>query len=437
MVPKINPSLPATILISIFPLVHSGFAAPQGETSPRKDPTIRVSVDSMLVPVIVRDAQGRAIGNLTEEDFQVFDRGKLLKISGFTVETRVNIENIPSTNSPTASASGAAQSPTGASGAQVPPRCTVLVFDDMHLNEGDLMRAKAVGTKLLAAPLGKREAVAVVSMSGRNSGLTQNSAKLREAIAGLSVKNLYRKVGPSCPDIGYYEADLIRNKHDSAALENAIANYLSCSNSIGLTHDMAEHAVEGAATHELELGDQDARASLSFIGDLVLRMGLLPGRRTLVLVSPGFLAISPESMTETSSIFNQAAKANVTINTLDARGLYSTEIDAGDRGARSGLELLNGMATEHHRQTVERAGNVLGELADGTGGTYFHNSNDLQGGLQRLMAGPEYLYLLEFSLDGVKRDDSYHALSVKVNRADATVQARSGYFAPTTKKKGK
>lgn len=434
MVPRINASLPGTTLISIFLLAHSGIAAPQGETSPRKDPTIRVSVDSMLVPVIVRDAQGRAIGNLTKEDFQVFDRGKLLKISGFTVETRVNIENIPSTNSSTASGSGAAQSPTGT---QVPPRCTVLVFDDMHLSEGDLMRAKAVGTRLLAAPLGKREAVAVVSMSGRNSGLTQNSAKLREAIAGLSVKNLYRKVGPSCPDIGYYEADLIRNKHDSAALDNAIANYLSCSNSTGLTHDMAEHAVEGAATHELEVGGQDARASLSFIGDLVLRMGLLPGRRTLVLVSPGFLAISPESMTETSIIFNQAAKANVTINTLDARGLYSTEIDAGDRGARSGLELLNGMATEHHRQTVERAGNVLGELADGTGGTYFHNSNDLQGGLQRLMAGPEYLYVLEFSLDGVNRDDSYHALSVKVNRADATVQARSGYFAPTAEKKGK
>jgi hypothetical protein len=46
----------------------------------------------------------------------------------------------------------------------------VLVFDDMHLDEGDLMRAKAVGAKLLTTPIGKLEAVAVVSMSGSNSG---------------------------------------------------------------------------------------------------------------------------------------------------------------------------------------------------------------------------------------------------------------------------
>lgn len=177
--------------------------------------------------------------------------------------------------------------------------------------------------------------------------------------------------------------------------------------------------------------------SLSFLGDVVLRMRSLPGRRTLVLVSPGFLTITPESMAEKSIILDQAARANVTINTLDARGLYTTEIDADDRGARSQMELLNGLATEYHRETLQSAENVLGELANGTGGAYFHNNNDLVGGLQQLMAGPEYLYVLEFSLDGVKRDESYHALSVKVNRAGVSVQARRGYFALSAKTKYK
>ena len=440
MVRRISASwLPATTFICVSLFGYSDLPAQQtSPASPGKDPTIRVNVDSVLVPVVVRDAQGRVIGNLTKEDFQVFDRGKLQKISGFTVETRASTGTIPSAVTPaTGATSGAAAPPAFPSpDVQGPPRCTVLLFDDMHLNEGDLMRAKAVGTKLLTAPLGKREAVAVVSMSGGNSGLTQNSAKLREAVAELTVKNLYRKVGPNCPDISYYEADLLVNKRDLAALEDAIANYFSCTNSSGLTHDIERRAVETAAMHELELGDQDARVSLLFIGDLVLRMRSLPCRRTLVLVSPGFLAITSESTAEKSIILNQAAGANVTINTLDARGLYTTEIDADDRGARSPLELLNGMATEHHRETVQRAENVLGELANGTGGTYFHNNNDLQGGLQQLMAGPEYLYVLEFPLDGVKRDESYHALSVKVNRPGVTVQARSGYFAPA-KEKGK
>jgi VWFA-related protein len=159
-------------------------------------------------------------------------------------------------------------------------------------------------------------------------------------------------------------------------------------------------------------------------------MRSLPGRRTLVLVSPGFLTITPESMAEKSIILDMAAQANVTVSALDARGLYTTEIDASERGARSQMELSNGMATEYHSDSAERAGNVLGELADGTGGTYFHNSNDLQGGLQQLMAGPEYVYVLEFSLADVKRDESYHALSVRVNRSGVNVQARRGYFAP-------
>lgn len=225
--------LSATTLIWISLFGYSETAAQQtDQASPDKGSTIRVSVDSVLVPVVVRDGQGRAIGNLTKEDFQVFDRGKLQKISGLTVETQAGAESMQNVaTSPIASTSGAAAPPAAPAGdAEAPPHCTVLLFDDMHLNEGDLMRAKAVATKILMAPLGRREAVAVVSTSGSNSGLTQNSAKLREAVGALSVKNLYRKAGPNCPDIGYYEADRIRNKHDSAAIENAIANYLSCTN---------------------------------------------------------------------------------------------------------------------------------------------------------------------------------------------------------------
>ena len=40
------------------------------------------------------------------------------------------------------------------------------------------MRVKAVGTELLKAPIGKLEAVAVVSMSGSNSGLTQRQREV-------------------------------------------------------------------------------------------------------------------------------------------------------------------------------------------------------------------------------------------------------------------
>ena len=46
---------------------------------------------------------------------------------------------------------------------------------------------------------------------------------------------------------------------------------------------------------------------------------------------------------------------------------------------------------------------VTAELAAGTGGTYFHRSNDLEGGLRPLAAVPEYVYLLEMSLENAKK----------------------------------
>jgi VWFA-related protein len=296
------------------------------------------------------------------------------------------------------------------------------------------MRSKAVGTKLLSAPIGNREAVAVVAMSGSNSGLLQDNAKLQDAVTKLHMVSLYRKSQPECPDVGYVEADRIINKHDGTALDIAIANYFNCSNSQGLTKDIARGAVEGAARRILEMGDQDARISLSFIAGVVQRMKTLPGQRTLVLVSPGFLTMTPESMSFKSKILDLAAQANVTISALDARGVYTTEINADERGAQSSMELETGAAQDYHRETGERAGNVLGELADGTGGTYFHGSNDLEGGLHQLMEGPEYLYVLEFSLDGIKHDGAYHALSVKVDRPGVHLQARHGYFAPAADK---
>jgi hypothetical protein len=50
---------------------------------------------------------------------------------------------------------------------------------------------------------------------------------------------------------------------------------------------------------------------------------------------------------------------------------------------------------------MTRAGGVMSELADGTGGAFFHNNNDLAAGFKSLTDAPEVVYVLELSLDGV------------------------------------
>jgi VWFA-related protein len=75
------------------------------------------------------------------------------------------------------------------------------------------------------------------------------------------------------------------------------------------------------------------------------------------------------------------------------------------------------------------ATNVLAEVAEGTGGEFFHNNN-LTAGF-RALAGSQGSYILAFAPTDVKSDGKFHALKVMLTEKHSgfTLQARRGYFA--------
>jgi VWFA-related protein len=400
------------------------------ETPPHDDNfVLKSDVNVVVVPVVVRDARGRAVSNLKKEDFRVFDNGKPQVISGFSVHegeragTKAKDTVSPSTSP------GVNQQPAAA-----PERFIVFVFDDMHLSFADLAQTQKAASLVLTGTLADTDMAAIVSTSGRvNSGITSDRGKLREAIMKLQPHDLYRAAGSECPNIDYYQADEIENKHSETAREAAINEILSCTPN--LQRDMAERLVDSAAGQALATGDQDVRVTLGAIAEFLRRMIAFPGQRTLILVSPGFLTITQEALSMESQIMDLAAQSNVTISALDARGLYTTELDASERSRGSAHTMQ--LKAAYHRNSMGLAENVMAELADATGGNYFHNNNDLQTGLSYLAAGPEYLYLLYVSPKNVKQDGSFHRLKVKVDQGGLKLQARRGYFAAKPLKKKK
>jgi hypothetical protein len=63
----------------------SSWAQAQPEISSHEAPiTFSSRVNLISVPVVVRDRQGRAVGTLQKEDFQVFDKGKPKIITNFS-----------------------------------------------------------------------------------------------------------------------------------------------------------------------------------------------------------------------------------------------------------------------------------------------------------------------------------------------------------------
>jgi VWFA-related protein len=419
-------ALSCLIFLSCMPLTAQQAGAPQD--APYK---IDVRVNRLLVPVVVRDAQGHTVGNLKKEDFQVFSNNKPQLISGFSIQQR------GTTKDNTASAPGSVTQQT-VSPDTLPDHITVFLFDDMHLTAEDLAHAREAGMKILSGALTGTAMAAVVSISGRvNTGLTRDTAKLQEALAKLQPMGLYRADNMDCPHIDYYEADLIENKHDPVAVQDANQKFANCNNmpTVATPSNIptAERSVESAAIRALALGHQDTQSTYASIAQFVRRMAPLPGRRTLILVSAGFLNIERDSLGAESRIIDLAVQSDVTISSLDARGLYTTELSASERSpALSGQSLQVNL--DYHRNSMKLAENPMAELADGTGGTFFHNSNDLDAGFKSLTQVPEYVYVLEFPLNNVKQDGSYHHLKVKVDREGLRLQARQGYFVPRPKK---
>jgi hypothetical protein len=173
--------------------------------------------------------------------------------------------------------------------------------------------------------------------------------------------------------------------------------------------------------------------SLRGLRELVRRLSVLPGQRTIVFVSQGFISESQLQMV--SEIIDAAVRAGVVVNALDPRGLYTMipGSDPSQPGPGFPPALWGILAQIQSAAALEDAG-VLAEVADGTGGVFFHNNNDLDAGFRAAGGLAEFSYVLVFSPSDLKTNGKYHHLAVRlVGDARASgliIQARRGYFAP-------
>jgi VWFA-related protein len=406
-------------------LLAAPSTAQQAPQAQEAAPALQINVNRVLVPVVVRDKQGHPISDLKKEDFEVVDNGKPRPVSAFNVEQRGPAEQ---------KADGGAAPPPGSNSAPpssaTPQRFIVFLFDDVHLSVEDLAQVQKAGAAVVDGLSGS-DIGGVVSISGKtNSGLTRDRNRLRDAIMSLQTHNVFRPDPRACPNISYYQAVQIERERspEGPAFQEAFRQVVNCNPGLDPKNQQnaAENEVSSATNRVLNLGRQDVQTTYANIAAFVRTMATLPGQRMLILVSPGFLSIEQESMTMESRVMDLAAQNNVTISALDARGLYSAELDASSRGSAS--------QSDYNRSSMTFAEGSMESLADGTGGTFFHNRNDLGAGFKALTETPEVVYVLELSLDGVKQDGTYHHLKVKVNRDGVDVRSRRGYFMPKPEK---
>jgi len=390
-------------------------------------PTFKVRVNLVLVRVVVRDQQGKIVPNLSKEDFVLTDNRKAQTISTFSVETPAS-RAIPTTTS--ADPNTAPDPETAkAIAAALPQRFVSVVFDDQHMSMQDALFVRTSAGRFFDS-LAPSDRVGIYSTSGQ---FTQEFTDDHEALRKSLLKIIPHSPTAGlhdCPDISYYEADLIFNQNDPQALAVAAEDAVQCAfngdeTQISVARAMAQALAAGVVGRE----DSSTEYALRHMEDVMRRLAAMPGQRIMVFVSPGF--ITSTLHLEFSDLVDRATKANIVVNTIDARGLYTPDMgDIADPTRNVSLRTAGNRGSYAVAAQLAQE-DVLAELADGTGGTFFHNRNDVDEGMREAGAAPSMTYLLGFSPQNMKLDGSLHTLKVSfAHKTNYKIQARHGYFAP-------
>ena len=271
----------SSLAVAAAVFLSAPIASPQSAAPPAENQNelrFTAETDLVLVPVVVRDAQGNAVGNLRKEDFQVFDKGKPQVITKFAVEdTEMGV-------APDRSLPAEDRAPRNAAAMTIPEHFIALLFDDLHMKSGpgnigdfgDLVYSRDAALKFLDT-MQPADRMAIFTTSGEVMvDFTFDRAKLKAALLKLRVAIPNPPMGSACQIQGDIE--------------------------------------------------RESRAVVTQSGNIVRRMARLMGQRTVVLISSGLILYNQgpcawSLVRETMQLIGDAVRSQVVFNGLDARGL--------------------------------------------------------------------------------------------------------------------
>jgi VWFA-related protein len=422
-------------------LQQSQTLQPQTPQQPaQQPPRFRVAANFVRVDAYPT-ADGRPVTDLTAQDFEVFEDGKPQKIETFEhvvvraagpQETRVE----PST---VEAARQAAAEPRS--------RVFVVFLDTYHVTVASSHRMQLPLIKLLDGVIGQDDLVAVMTpeMSAADLTFTRRTA---------SIESMLTKY--------WYWG----RRESIVAYDPEEANYLAC-----------YPPESGVPFEDTFAGNMIARRrekrTLDAMRDLIVHLeGVREERKAILAVSEGWklfredrrlmgggaptmpgIYVGPggkpasgsdprmaiggsrydcdrdrtllaqiDDEREFRELLDEANRANASFYPVDPRGLPAFDTGIGPEQplppARDAAQLTARLES-------------LRTLAVATDGIAIMGSNDIEGGIKRVVDDLTSYYLLGYYSTNSKLDGKFRSISVRVKRPGVSVRARRGYRAPT------
>jgi VWFA-related protein len=358
-------------------------------------PVFKTGVDYVSVDVVVTDGNDVPVPDLTKEDFEIVDRGRPQVVADFQyvsvpVESRTVDLKAPRPPEPDVATNLPSSSDS---------RLFVMVVDDLHILESEIVGLKKIMTDFIAALSPDDEvAVVFVGRSDLSQNFTKDVGRLLEAVdnaraaLGFGLDALAR--GPA------------RDPDDAMALKTAL-NY--------------------------------ARSSAQVLKNVATSLaGSGHSRRAIFFVSSGSV-LDPRMKTNEDKLvaiellhddlqaaYDAARLGDVPIYTLDPRGQV-----LADDAVRGGMSRVGSLDVRSRiRENIKRQQDNLAEIAINTGGRALLNQSDLARAVREIVRENGSYYLLGFYPNPLDRDGRFHEIEVTVKRPGLRVRSRYGYVAP-------
>ena len=423
------------IVVLALSLAGSDFAQTKPQQKPPDDDTLRIETELVQLEITVTDKQGKLIKDLKQSDFELKADGKPQEIGYFSVGTSVTPARWITSETATKNKENNSVAPPPETRAG---RYIVLAIDDLHLSFSSLTYTRKALVKFVDQQMAGGDQVALITTSGQLGMFQQFTADrdiLKRAIERLSLRE--RKVFTSSSDVPRitpYQAELIDDNRDPDALTVAVNEIMA--QQPGTTRQSATQQAQMKARSIVAENTSITKATLGTLEMIIRSLRELPGRKSLIMMSDGFLlgGSNQGEMDGLRRITDAATRSGLVIYAIDARGLVAMpgSMDASQPGF--GFEIPPGARQRIESSSIEAERDGLNALSRDTGGFPIFNNNDLSLGLQKITEDTETYYLLGFEPLVSYRDGRFRKLEVKVrNHSDYKVRSSKGYFAPDDK----
>ena len=386
---------------------------------------VRITTTLIQVDVTVTDKKGKIISDLKPEDFEIFENDERQDITNFSFVAAGAQPSQTKIAPPVKDKTSVPLPPVMLRPEQV-RRTIALVVDDLGLSFESVYQVRRALRKFVDEQMQPNDLVAIIRTGGGAGALQQFTSDKRQLYAAIEAVK-WNSLGRS--GISVFEA--------LAATPQELAS------AIGDT-EVSEEDLEEEQNQIRDFNnfreDIFSVGTLGAINGIVRGMNELPGRKSIMLFSDGFGICSAgapdrclriqESLRQLTDLSNRAA---VSIYTFDARGLQVTGITAQDNTNGVSAARIRDLNSTRSAELFDKQ-EGLAYLAEETGGRSFFNNNNINDGLGKALEDQNGYYLIGYQPDTDTFDPKtrrFNKLQVRVNRKDAQVRYRSGFFGVT------